>query len=237
MFAVYRISKYRLIALSAALMLTLSLCLVALIPQSTGQAQAVTIAIDAGHGGYDGGVTGLTTHIKESDVNLSIALYLAAYLKAKGYRVVLTRDKDRSPVETGSLKRQDMDMRLATIESANADIAVSLHCNFYPSVYRRGIQVFYDKAADLPLAEALQNHLNKTQNLPDVGRQFAPLWGDYYLLKKASCPAAIIECGFLSNPEDECLLKDADYRMTLAYQIYVAIDGIYAGADQVAQAY
>ena len=184
--------------------------------------------IDPGHGGYDGGVTGLTQHVRECDVNLSVAQYLAAYLRQKGYRVVMTRLDDRAPVEAGSLKRRDMDLRLNTINQSKAVLAVSIHCNFYPSAYRRGIQVFYNKDADLDLATAMQNHLNQTQNQPTIGRQFAPLWGDYYLLAHAECPAVIVECGFLSNREDEALLADANYRMTLAYQMYAAIDGMFA---------
>lgn len=229
MFAVFRLHKKQLVALALLAVLAAGGILAFCLPAGDAQAHPLTVAVDAGHGGYDGGVTGLTTGVRESDVNLSIALYLAAYLRNKGYRVVLTRDKDASPVEAGSLKRRDMDMRLNTIRGAAADIAVSIHCNFYPSRYRRGIQVFYDKQADLPLATALQTHLNETQNMPTIGRSFAPLWGDYYLLANAPCPAAIVECGFLSNPEDEALLADEHYRMTLAYQIYAAIDAAYTG--------
>ncbi|MBQ4443453.1 MAG: N-acetylmuramoyl-L-alanine amidase [Clostridia bacterium] len=229
MFSVFNLSKYKLTAAVAAILVCLLTALVFLSPNFTGQAQAVVVAIDAGHGGYDGGVTGLRLHLKESDVNLSVAKYLEAYLRGAGYKTVMTRRTDRAPVEAGSLKRRDMDMRLNAIEGAKADLAVSVHCNFYPSEYRRGIQVFYDKKEDMPLAEAIQSHLNRTQNLPNVGRQFEPLWGDYYLLKNAPCPAAIVECGFLSNREDEALLADENYRMTLAYQIYLAIDSMYAG--------
>lgn len=237
MFAVFRLHKKRIVAVLTTLLL--AACSVAMaLAFTTGQAEAttVTVAIDPGHGGYDGGVSGLVTHVKESDVNLSIALYLATYLRGKGYRVVLTRDRDRAPVEAGALKRRDMDMRLATARNAATDILVSIHCNFYPSAYRRGIQVFYGKEADIPLAERIQATLNDTCNLPDVGRGFSPLWGDYYLLSHAHCPAVIVECGFLSNREDEALLTDAAYRMTLAYHIFSAIDADY-GEDAAAIAW
>lgn len=230
MFAVFRLHK-TIAVLTVALLTALTVTLACALP-AAASAHAVVVAVDPGHGGYDGGVTGLRTHVRECDVNLSIALYLAAYLRGEGYRVVLTRKADRAPVEAGSLKRKDMDMRLTTIRQASADIAVSIHCNFYPSAYRRGIQVFYNKEADLPLATTLQNHLNDTQNTPTLGRTFAPLWGDYYILNKAPCPAAIVECGFLSNPEDEALLADEGYRMTLAYQIFCAIDDGYAGQEK-----
>ena len=231
MFAVIRLNRRKWMALGVLAVLSVTMAMAFCFPRYDGEAESVTVAIDPGHGGYDGGVTGLRLRLKESDVNLSVAKYLATYLKNNGYKVVLTRSGDRSPVEAGSMKRRDMDLRLAAIEGAKADIAVSIHCNFYPSKYRRGIQVFYDKESDLTLAETIQNHLNETQNLPNVGRQFAPLWGDYYLLKNAPCPAAIVECGFLSNAEDEALLADENYRMTLAYQIYLAIDSMYPKED------
>ena len=143
MFAILRIHKKRLVTGILLVAMIVTAVILGGVPVDTGEAGAITVAIDAGHGGYDGGVTGLTRHIKESDVNLSIAHYLDAYLSGKGYKTVLTRSSDRAPVETGSLKRRDMDMRLTTIKNANADIAISIHCNFYPSKYRRGIQVFY----------------------------------------------------------------------------------------------
>ena len=161
MFAVVRIGKRKWIAIVMLAVVCATAVLACCFPRYKGEAQAVTVAIDPGHGGYDGGVTGLELHLRESDVNLSVSKYLATYLRGKGYRVVMTRSSDRSPVETGSVKRRDMDMRLSTIAAAKADVAVSIHCNFYPSKYRRGIQVFYDKESDLPLAEALQNHLAK----------------------------------------------------------------------------
>ena len=226
MFAVLRWRKSRIVVSFLSVLVVAGIVALCTLPRTRASAAPVTVVLDAGHGGYDGGVKGLRTGVKESDINLSIAQYTRAYLSENGYRVVLTREQDRALVETGSLKRRDMDMRLAVIRGANAHLTVSIHCNFYPSAYRRGIQVFYTKDADMPLAAALQTHLNDTLNQPTLERGFAPLWGDYYLLAGAPCPAAIVECGFLSNAEDEALLVNANYRMTLAYQIYCAIDSL-----------
>jgi len=224
MFAVFHFYKKRVAAAIMVLVLAAGAIILFNLPQSNAAATPITIAIDPGHGGYDGGVSGLQTGAKESDINLSIALYARAYLQNVGYKVVLTRDRDRAPVEAGSVKRRDMYMRLAVINGAAADLAVSIHCNFYPSRYRRGIQVFYNKDADMPLAATMQSHLNDALNQSHIGRGFSPLWGDYYLLAQVPCPAVIVECGFLSNAEDEALLTDENYRMTLAYEICRAIE-------------
>ena len=202
--------------------------------QQAALAQPLCIGIDPGHGGYDGGVKGLRTGMRECDVNLSVATYLAAYLQGAGYRVVLTRTQDKSPVEeglsaakdltAGSKKVRDMQLRLQRVHGADCALLVSVHCNFYPSSYRRGIQVFYSKQADLPLAQALQDRLNDALNTEQVGRAFEPLWGDYYLPLHADCPTAIVECGFLSNPQDEELLSAETYRMGVAYHLFCAIE-------------
>ena len=239
MFAVVRIASIRILAIVlAVLVLAVPLGVVA---QQYARANPICIGIDPGHGGYDGGVTGLKTGVKECDVNLSVAGYLATYLRGAGYRVVQTRTKDVAPVEVGSIladdsvqtgarKVRDMNLRLATLRNAACDLAISIHCNFYPSGYRRGIQVFYGKDADLPLAQCLQNDLNATLNMPQIGREYQPLWGDLYLPANAHCPTAIVECGFLSNAEDEALLVQDSYRMILAYQLFCAIQS-YLGQD------
>ncbi len=183
-------------------------------------AEERVIVLDPGHGGYDAGCKGLKLGVKESHVNLSIALYAQAYLTDWGYKVVLTRTKDAALVSpTASYKRQDMDKRLQLIADENAAIVVSIHCNSYPSALRRGTQVFWYKDKDETLAGALQSRLNDTLNLPKGLRPYQALWGDYYLARYSPCPTAIVECGFLSNPEDEALLASEEYRMTVGYQI------------------
>ena len=231
-------------------LLVLALCLVAAVALPLAawgargaMASPLCIGIDPGHGGYDAGVKGLQTGVRECDINLSIATYLGVYLRGAGYRVVYTRTTDRSPVEslptatdsiaTGARKLRDMRLRLSAWQSGDVALGVSLHCNFYPSHYRRGLQVFYGKDADLALATALQQGLNNSLNRPRIGRDLQPLWGDYYLPANAVCPTAIVECGFLSNAEDEALLCDDTYRMTVAYQLCCAIRA-FCGEDVLA---
>lgn len=179
-----------------------------------------TIVIDPGHGGYDGGVKGLTSGISESTVNLEIAKLVKGYLESDGYRVVMTRTKD---VALGNTKRIDMKKRIEMINASNCLLAVSIHVNFYPSSYRRGIQTFFNKKIDEDLAKAMQETLNSALNIPTLDRGFSALWGDYYILAKSKCPATIIETGFISNSQDEKQLLSKEYRMILAFHIFSGI--------------
>lgn len=189
-----------------------------------------TIVLDAGHGGYDGGVTGLKSNVKESTINLELVKLLKGYLESDGYNVVLTRSKDEA---LGDTKRSDMKERIKIINSSRCKIMVSIHVNFYPSKYRRGIQTFFNKKEDEELARSLQESLNDSLNKPTINRNFSALWGDYYILANSNVPATIVETGFLSNSEDEELLLTPSYRMKLAYQIFIGIKR-YLSSDTLA---
>lgn len=185
------------------------------------------IAIDAGHGGYDGGVTGVTSGVKEAAVNLAIATLLKGYFESDGYKVVMTRTRDEA-LTASTKKQEDMKARASVVNKAAPLLLISLHVNYYPSSSRRGIQTFYSKEKDIPLAETIQKRLNATMNIPTLSRSFSPLAEDYYLLSNVDCPAAIVECGFFSNREDEALLLDENYRMRLAFEIFSAIKEDYS---------
>ncbi len=180
----------------------------------------ITIVLDAGHGGYDGGVKGLNSGIKESTINLEMANLVKGYLESDGYRVVMTRTED---VALGTSKKSDMKKRIEMINASNCLLVVSIHVNFYPSSYRRGIQTFFNKSMDEELAKMMQETLNSALNIPTLDRGFASLWGDYYILAKSKCPATIVETGFISNSKDEEQLLSAEYRMVLAFHIYSGI--------------
>lgn len=178
------------------------------------------ITLDAGHGGYDGGVTGLDSKVKESVINLELVRLIKGYLESDGYKVVLTRKDDSA---LGDTKQKDMKKRIEIINSSNCILMISIHVNFYPSRYRRGIQTFFNKSVDEELAKSIQSDLNDALNFPALNRNFSALWGDYYILANCKCPATIIETGFISNPEDEKQLLSERYRMLLAYQIFCGI--------------
>lgn len=194
------------------------------------QAERRRIVIDAGHGGEDPGVTGVATGVKESDLNLKVALTLGDLLSSAGFKTVQTRVSEGALVTGKYSKSKDMEARKKTIERADPQAVVSIHMNKYPEdKNRRGIQIFYSTEASAAFAEELQKHLDQTMNEPTLGRGFDPICGDYYIAKCAACPSVIVECAFLSNPSDENLISDANYRLRLAIEIKNAIESYFSG--------
>lgn len=193
---------------------------------NTREKSDVTIVIDAGHGGADGGVTGVTTGTKESDINLSISKYLMKYLRNGGYNVVLTRS-DLSSVSGGLkyVKREDMRARRDIINSAAPDLVISIHCNSYPVSSVKGAQAFF--AVD-PIGEhfagVVQSYFNEILN----AKPRSAAVGDYYILKCSEYPSILCECGFLSNPEEESKLITASYQEKVAYTIFTAVNSVFA---------
>ncbi len=221
--------KKRSIAVIAVVLLsviTFIICLSALNSGSLSSAEGgiVNIVLDAGHGGIDSGVSGKTTGVKESDLNLAVTKKLEKYLSSAGFSVTLTRKTEAGlyGLPTGNKKRKDMEKRRKIIEEAKADLVVSVHMNYFSSSSRRGAQVFYkkdDKGGKL-LAENLQKSFNQME---EASRDCSILTGDYYILNTSKCPAVIAECGFLSNEDDEKLLISDEYQDNLAYAIFKGI--------------
>ncbi len=205
------------ILLSVAL--TFGVCFFAL-SRTAAEAQRLTVVLDAGHGGVDGGVVGIGTGVKESDVNLAITRMLQAKFEDLGFRVVLTRKTEAGlyGLATPGYKRRDMERRAAIIGSETPSLVISVHQNFFSLSSRRGAQVFFRETNPLSvrLAADIQSALN---GMPECVKQTSALKGDYYILNCTSAPAVIVECGFLSNEEDEKLLLSEDYRGKLVQAI------------------
>lgn len=182
-----------------------------------------TVVIDAGHGGADPGVTGVRTGVKESDLNLKVALLLGEIFTASGYGAVQTRYGEDSTVSGDFDKSADMAARRKTVLNADPEAVISIHMNKYEGTTRRGVQVFYTTDASQALAESLQKHLNQKMNVPTLGRGFEPIRGDYYIADNGDIPSVIVECAFLSSPIDEALIIDPDYRLRLAAEIESAV--------------
>ena len=179
------------------------------------------VVIDAGHGGIDAGVRGIVTSTKESDINLAISRQLKSYFIAAGFKVVMTRTNNGGLYGSSSsgFKKRDMQKRKEIIESSNADMVISVHQNFCPIPSRRGGTVFFDKSSESgkDLAYCIQNSLN---NMEECVSKNTALTGDYYMLKCTESPSVIVECGFLSNSEDDKLLNSEDYQKKIAYAIF-----------------
>lgn len=188
-----------------------------------------TIVIDAGHGGVDAGVLGINTSTKESDINLAVSKYLRGYFVDAGFTVVMTRKTQGGlyGTSTKGFKMRDMKKRREIIQNCNADMVISVHQNFCPIPSRRGGTVFYDASSEggKALAESIQNSLNRME---ECAKQGTALTGDYYMLQCTDSPSVIVECGFLSNAQDEALLIDADYQKSIAFAIFKGAIAYYA---------
>ena len=183
--------------------------------------------IDAGHGGEDGGAVGADGS-RESDMNLAIARRLDALLVFLGEETRMTRTEDISIHDASAStlrekKRSDLENRVGLVNSTQGAILVSIHQNSYPDPAIKGAQVFYytSSVEGKQLAKRLQERLVKGLD-PQNHRQ-AKANDSYYLLKKTACPIVIVECGFLSNPQEEALLTDSVYQERVAWNIFMGI--------------
>lgn len=202
----------------------LSLSAVVAFPQITSNASPKTrwtIAIDAGHGGRDGGCVGTKTKVKESDLALSITKKLQKQLLAFGFNVVLTRKDSNGLYGDGNNKKQqDMEARKKIINKSGADCLVSIHLNSFSSGEAKGAQAFYFKdGLGKNLATTMQDCL--TTVLPNAKPSASE--GDYYILNCCEIPSVLVECGYLSNEEEEALLITSEYQERVAYSIFCGI--------------
>ena len=185
----------------------------------------VAIVIDAGHGGIDGGAVADDGTL-EKDLNLALARSVERVLASLGASVVMTRTEDVMFAEPSSMhkKLDDLTHRIGTVESAGECVFVSIHMNKFPVQKYSGLQVYYSKNNEESklLADAIQGaaaSLIQTDNT----RKTKAAGDEIYLLSKLTCPAALVECGFLSNPEELELLKTEEYRNKLAAVIAVTV--------------
>ncbi len=201
-----------------------ALCLRALNAQAVSSFSdgSMRVVVDAGHGGIDVGVSGVRTGVKESDLNLSISLLLKEELEDKGFEVILTRKTEGGLYDTTArgFKKRDMLRRKEIIEEADPAMIISVHQNFYSAGSIRGPQVFYAKetAGSEALAEGMQARLNDAYERQKV-KPRKKMRAEYFMLTCYPCPAVIVECGFLSSPEDEALLTEKSWQKKLAETI------------------
>ena len=185
-----------------------------------------TVVLDPGHGGEDGGAVA-TDGIHESKLNLEIGLRTRDLLRFLGLPVILTRESDvsiHSPeAQTVSGKKvSDLNNRVQIANKTPGSILVSIHQNMFSESKYRGAQVFYAETAESQaLAERLQAVFDDELD-PSNHRQAKPS-ESIYLLSQISCPGILVECGFLSNPEEERLLQTEDYQKQLAASICAAL--------------
>ena len=212
-----------ILAITIAFSTAVGLCVQALNATQVGAfSNGMRIVVDAGHGGVDGGVVGRKTRVKESDLNLLIAMALKEELTDMGFEVVLTRKTEAGLYGTTAkgFKKRDMQKRKEIIEDTKPSLILSIHQNFYPMRSARGAQVFYcaKNEGSKKLATGIQEHLNGLY-LGEGVKERKVMAGEYFMLECYPCPSVIVECGFLSNDKDEALLNTAAWRKRLAQSI------------------
>ena len=189
--------------------------------------RGVCIIVDAGHGGEDGGATSCTG-ILESKFNLDISLKLNDLLHFLGYETKLIRNGDYSVYTEGSTiaaqKVSDLKERLRIANSTENAVYVSIHQNYFLDSRYYGPQIFCaDTPGSAELARLLQANLN-AMLAPESNRQSKQGQG-IYLLERIKCTGILIECGFISNPKDEALLRNPDYQNKLCEIIAICLIG------------
>src|SRR5881628_3087915 len=178
---------------------------------SGGDSSPITVVIDAGHGGHDrGGIPG--QRIAEKDMTLDVALRLRNVLSASGYRVVMTRSTDVFVPLAG---------RVAIANSYRNAIFVCIHFNATTRSGASGIETYFYSRDSLPLASAI--HYYVTGGAPSGNRGVRRR--GYYVLRKTSIPAVLVECGFLTNPTEAAYAQSASYRQKLAEEIAAGVRG------------
>lgn len=190
------------------------------VQEERGPLDGLTIAVDAGHGGYDGGAVGRVSGVPEKGLNLDVAQRVEKMLRAQGADVVMTRTGDYALCDENPpirKKLQDMQRRAEIIRINEADMVLSIHMNEYAGRSESGPQVFYREECPAgrllagAIQEAMIDELQPRKERPALG-------GDYYILT-LGMPSVLVECGFLSNRVEEELLMTEEYRGRVAAAI------------------
>ena len=193
--------------------------------QNTPPNREHCIIIDPGHGGEDGGATSCSGKL-ESSYNLEIASRLNDLFHLLGYSTRMIRTEDVSIYTSGSTlsqkKLSDLKERVRICNETPGSILVSIHQNMYPDSKYHGAQVLYASSeGSKQLASQLQFLLTETIN-PGSRRQIKQGTG-LYIMEHVSRPGILVECGFLSNPQEDALLKTTEYQQQICCVIVSAV--------------
>lgn len=178
------------------------------------------ILLDYGHGGFDGGAVGVDTGVVEAELNLALGEALRTILEAEGFTVELTRTDENA---LGATKREDMAARAKLLQKEGYDAVISIHMNKFSDRSVSGPMVYYQAGAKegerlaQAIVEALTKALERKSRLANPGNNM--------VTRLPTAPAVLVECGFLSNAEDERRLQVESYRLLLARAI---ADGLIA---------
>lgn len=232
---IYYISRSKLLAAWIILGIALLLFMVRSINKPnmmdvfSSPAQKKVIIIDPGHGGFDSGAVSLSG-TREDELNLKVAKKLKQYLIEHDATVILTRETDEG---LASRKSEDMCKRVEIIRESNPDIVISIHMNKFPQTQYFGGQTFYMTGSEegKKLAQSIQAKL--LDNLIEGNNRQIKSASNFLILKAASAPTVIVECGFLSNEKEEALLKTDAYQDKIAWSIFNGILDYFAAKENL----
>ncbi len=190
--------------------------------------EQICVLIDPGHGAEDGGAVS-DDGVVEKGINLAISNYLKEYLELSGFEVLMTRDDDNImgdqtlPTLT-ERRRSDMNARLDLYNSKDVDYVVSIHQNKFTESKYSGAQVFYspnDERSE-KLADCMRRSIVGFLQ-PENERDIVKAGSNIYLLNNCNNPCILVECGFLSNPEETAKLNSDEYQRQMAFSIYCGL--------------
>ena len=187
-----------------------------------------TVIIDAGHGGEDGGASS-KSGLVEKHLNLEIALILREMLTAQGIDVVMTRTDDRLLYDRnvdfeGRKKKLDLAARLEVAKTYEESVFVSIHMNSFSDKRYSGLQVWYSQNCpeSMVLAQKIQSN-TRSKLQPNNKRSIKAADSKIFLLDNAVSPAVLVECGFLSNPDEAKLFESEEYKQEIARILFESI--------------
>lgn len=180
------------------------------------------VVVDAGHGARDGGCVGVNGSV-EKELNLEYAKTLKEMLETKNIQVVMTRENDKALYDENSSnkKLQEMKARKEIIQKAQPDLVVSIHMNSFGLKSVSGAKAFYgtENEKGKTVADCVQKSMHYYAGAKDVASKM----GDYYILNCTQYPSILIECGYVSNAEEEARLLTKEYRQKLMHSVFCGI--------------
>ena len=178
------------------------------------------VYLDPGHGGMDGGCN--FEGLVEKDINLKIALKVKNILEEKGYVVKMTRTADVHLCADKFSKKEDLQTRINLINNSNADLFISIHTNSFVNSKYYGAQVFYNNKIENNtfIAKRIQSYLAENTKTTRIAKSL----NNVMVLREISKPGCLIECGFISNPDEYVLFQNDNYLFKLAKSIVYGID-------------
>jgi len=224
-----------LLMIGALLLTSLTSAYLPTATESTAVEKLSCVVIDAGHGGEDCGAIS-ASGLYEKDANLAVAFALRDLLEMNGVPVVMTRDEDillydREVDYQGRKKVLDLAARKTIADNSGDCLFVSIHMNAFPQTQYSGTQVWYGTKD--PRSQAIASDIQKAALTlqPANTRKIKAAGSNIYLLDNIGAPCVLVECGFLSNPEEAARLSDQNYRQALAFMIFSGISPYLTASD------